>query len=282
MHLLHSAPASQALRGFVRAYAQRVVVPGEDENPIQPVTCSLESILHFEFDEPVGIDYGNGIMGSAYRIAIVGPHTRHGIHLHLNRRIDAFAIFFQPLGLWQLFRIPPGEFPDRWYHGEDLFGCAVEELYEQLAACGSFPMRVRAAERFLLRRASAAAGQTAIQQCATHLFRTGGATGIGEAAHQCGMSLRHFERRFTAEIGIAPKLFSRISRFQMALDARLRMPDESWLAIAHRFGYHDQMHMIRDFVSLGGASPNRLLAQIGDMRPAALTALGRETDVVQA
>jgi AraC-like DNA-binding protein len=281
MHFLHSAPASPSLRGFVRAYAQRVVIP-DGENPIQPVPCSLESILHFEFDEPVEIDYGNGILDSAYRIAIVGPHTRHGIHLHLNRRIDAFAIFFQPLGLWQLFRIPPGEFPNRWYHGEDLLGRAVEELYEQLAACSSFAMRVSAAERFLQRRASTAAGQTAIQRCATHLFRTGGATAIGEVAHQCGLSLRHFERRFTAEIGIAPKLFSRISRFQMALDARLRMPGQSWLSIAHRFGYHDQMHMIRDFESLAGASPNRLLAQLGDMRPAALTALGRETDVVQA
>src|ERR1700744_4052686 len=144
MHCLHSAPASAQLRGFVRAYAQRVVIPG-DEDSVQPVTSSLEPILHFEFDEPVEIEYRNGIRGNAYRISVVGPHKRPGIYLHLNRRIEAFAIFFQPLGLWQLFRVPPREFFDRWYHGEDLFGRAVEELYERLAECRSFTARVNAA-----------------------------------------------------------------------------------------------------------------------------------------
>jgi AraC-like DNA-binding protein len=282
MHFLYSAPASPPLRGFVRAYAQRIVTPG-DEEYVQPVPSSLESILHFELGEPLEIEYEDGLRGNSYPIALVGPHTRHGIHLHFNRRrLEAFAIFFQPLGLWQLFRIPPAEFPDRWYHGEDMFGRAVGELYEQLAECRSFGARVSAAERFLLRRACGAAGQTTIQRCATHLFRTGSSMGISELAHQSGLSLRHFERRFTAEIGIAPKLFSRISRFQRALDTRLHVPRRSWFAIAHDCGYHDQMHMIHEFEALAGASPNRLLAQLGDTRPPALAAAEREGDAVQA
>jgi hypothetical protein len=35
-----------------------------------------------------------------------------------------------------------------------------------------------------------------------------------------------------------------VARFQAALDAKLASPARTWLDIAHRFGYYDQMHML--------------------------------------
>jgi AraC-like DNA-binding protein len=58
----------------------------------------------------------------------------------------------------------------------------------------------------------------------------------------------------------------------MAMDAKVRTPARSWLTIAHEFGYHDQMHMIKDFQMLSGDSPSGILSKWGDMRPEALAA----------
>jgi AraC-like DNA-binding protein len=74
---------------------------------------------------------------------------------------------------------------------------------------------------------------------------------------------------------MTPKLFARIARFQTALDAKLHAPHKSWMSIAHDFGYHDQMHMIRDFEGLSGSSPGRILSELGDTRPPALAASQR-------
>ena len=63
--------------------------------------------------------------------------------------------------------------------------------------------------------------------------------------------LRQFERSFERDVGVSPKSFARIARFQSALDAKLVSPQRTWLDIAHSFGYHDQMHMIHDFEALG-------------------------------
>ena len=52
-----------------------------------------------------------------------------------------------------------------------------------------------------------------------------------------------------------PKLYSRIARFEAALDNKLRSPGKSWLRVAHEFGYHDQMHLIHDFHELSGEAP---------------------------
>jgi hypothetical protein len=58
----------------------------------------------------------------------------------------------------------------------------------------------------------------------------------------------------------------------MAMDAKLTAPSRSWLTIAHDFGYHDQMHMIKDFQTLSGDCPGGILSQLGGMRPEALAA----------
>jgi transcriptional regulator GlxA family with amidase domain len=104
-----------------------------------------------------------------------------------------------------------------------------------------------------------------------HRVQSGFRTGLSDLAHAAGLSPRQCERRFAAEVGMNPKLYDRIVRYQMALDLKLSAPHRTWIGIAHQTGYHDQMHMIKDFQRLSGATPARLLAELGDDRPLALS-----------
>jgi AraC-like DNA-binding protein len=74
------------------------------------------------------------------------------------------------------------------------------------------------------------------------------------------MSIRQFQREFSARFGASPKLFSRIVRFQNALDAKARLT-KSWTDVAHELGYYDQMHMVLDFKEFTGDSPTETLRQ---------------------
>ena len=109
--------------------------------------------------------------------------------------------------------------------------------------------------------------KTLLLKAAQYIHRNNGAVRVEEVANHSGLSLRQFERRFAAEIGFMPKLFARISRFQMAVDTKRSAPSRSWMNVAHHLGYFDQMHMVRDFQSLGGALPGEILTQIGDFQP---------------
>jgi AraC-like DNA-binding protein len=60
-------------------------------------------------------------------------------------------------------------------------------------------------------------------------------------------------------VGVSPKLFARIARFEAALDRMARLPQGSWTEVAHRFGYYDQMHMVHDFSRFTGETPTRTL-----------------------
>jgi len=69
------------------------------------------------------------------------------------------------------------------------------------------------------------------------------------------MTERSLERRFKQAIGISPKLFGRICRFQVSLN-QLRKDNYDKLSdIAYENGYADQSHFIRSFREFAGVSP---------------------------
>jgi transcriptional regulator GlxA family with amidase domain len=90
-----------------------------------------------------------------------------------------------------------------------------------------------------------------------HIARPGVA--IAEIADRVGLSHRRLIELFTAEVGVAPKLFGRLQRFQRAMAIVQKAPSVDWAQLALGCGYCDQSHLIRDFGEFSGFSPAELL-----------------------
>ena len=268
MHLLQSSVPSGELREFVRAYAQRTT-GAFDPEVVQSVPASLEQILEFEFGTPPTVEYWDGTSEPAYRLSLVGAHSYPRASLRLSGGVESFAIFLQPVALCQLFGLPEQHLADRAYHAGDVLGQRAEILWSALAEAPTFMERVRLAELFLLRMPRIAE-PTTIAQVAMETFRGRGRIHVAEMAGRVSLSVRQFERQFEREMGLPPKRFARIARFQGALDAKIVAPSRTWLDVAHSLGYYDQMHLVRDFRNLSGFSPSRLMTQLGDTRPPSL------------
>lgn len=271
MHTLRSAAPSGALNELVRAYAQRTT-DFLDEEREQRVPASLEQIIEFEFGTAPTVDYRDGTSELAHRISLVGAHTFPCASLRLPGGVESFAIFLQPIAVRLLFGLPPLHLADRSFFATDVLGPGLEHLWSRLAGASGFEERVGLAELFLLGRLPQVAERTTIARVAMVAFRGQGRIRVDQMARGVALSTRQFERQFERELGMPPKLFARIARFQGALDAKLVAPGRTWLDIAHGTGYFDQMHLIRDFRRLSGMGPSGLLAQLGDTRPPALAA----------
>jgi AraC-like DNA-binding protein len=81
---------------------------------------------------------------------------------------------------------------------------------------------------------------------------------VGAAAALLGVSPRQLERRFKMRVGISPKYFARIRRFQRVFPAIEE--GSEWVDAAAACGYYDQAHLIRDFRAFAGEPPSHLLA----------------------
>src|SRR5687767_1559031 len=101
-----------------------------------------------------------------------------------------------------------------------------------------------------------------MSEAAVEILSRSGCVRVTELARSAGIGIRQFERRFRYEIGVSPKLYARIARFEAALRLKAAAPAMAWTDIAHALDYYDQMHMVHDFNRLSGDSPSVIGCQL--------------------
>ncbi len=226
---------------------------------LQPVPARSPQILEFMFGTRYQVRRKDREETENVRaVALVGSRTSPSAELILTGNVDAFTIVFLPGAFSMLFGVPAVSLTNGDFDGEDVLGRRITELYARLGEVSAFDDRVRIADAFLTAIRPATGTASAIVRSAHAMIRNNGSIRIREIAHQTGLGVRQFERRFSQEIGISPKLYARIVRFESALRRRAVLPKTPWTDIAHDLGYHDQMHMVHDFTRLSGNSPEAI------------------------
>ena len=87
---------------------------------------------------------------------------------------------------------------------------------------------------------------------------------ILEVTDRVGLSPRWFIQVFREEVGLTPKLFCRVRRFQEVVRLIENREQVEWAEVALGAGYFDQAHFIRDFRAFSGLTPTAYLAQRGE------------------
>jgi AraC-like DNA-binding protein len=114
----------------------------------------------------------------------------------------------------------------------------------------------------VLTRRKAAYRNEEVSKIAYHLITNSNLSGIPLYAAKANMSVRNFERRFLEQVGVSPKSFCRLVRFNSALNFKINNPKTSWTKVAYEFGYYDSMHLIKDFKQFTDSNPTNLLTEI--------------------
>ncbi len=89
---------------------------------------------------------------------------------------------------------------------------------------------------------------------AIHLFREKHLS-VRDCARSAGVSERRLSEVFQEHVGIAPKTWCRIRRFQAATRALHRGMEVRWAELALACGYYDQPHFANDFRAFSGIDP---------------------------
>ncbi len=82
-----------------------------------------------------------------------------------------------------------------------------------------------------------------------------GMVNLDQVASSIGIGLRQAERLFKKVIGVTPKFYSRIIRFNHIFQI-MEAKEESWIRIALQSGYFDQSHFIKNFKEFTGEYPS--------------------------
>jgi AraC-like DNA-binding protein len=138
---------------------------------------------------------------------------------------------------------------------DDLWGAEARHVHERLSEASGPGERLALLESILLARLPRVRGMhPAVAETIgrMHTFHS-----IEAAVGQSGLSHRHFVALFRRAVGLAPKRYARVLRFQSALRAARSGAGAGWVAIANETGYSDQAHFNRDFVEFTGVTPTQ-------------------------
>ena len=78
---------------------------------------------------------------------------------------------------------------------------------------------------------------------------------IGRMNEKIGYSQKHFTEMFRRNIGVTPKSYLKIMRFQKAIRTIDAADNVEWDMIAQDCGFYDQAHFINDFKHFSGFTP---------------------------
>ncbi|HEX8429595.1 helix-turn-helix domain-containing protein [Hymenobacter sp.] len=193
---------------------------------------------------------------------VVGPQVKP-VALQFGLDHLLLCVVFWPGGLHRLLDVPVKELLDVAVEGRALLGSLVGEVETRLAELTDYDTMLATIEAFLLgaQRRRRARPERPLDHLLPVLLPTGRATHPLEhlAAEAC-LSPRQFERSFIERVGLSPKLFARLVRFDQAYRLKASQPTLDWLTVAVRSGYYDYRHLLRDFHEFAGMTPPRLLA----------------------
>ena len=191
-------------------------------------------------------------MNRNHGAVLAGPHARSTVIDTGEQRLLA-AVEFRTGGARHFFSMPMTEVSNQVLPLDDLWRRDGETLRERLLQAPSPASMFAILEEVLLRRLVPETDPAI--QFAIAALQQGAA--VSEVASRLGLSKRTLERRFSSQVGIAPKRFARVRRVQRVLSAVRRSAAPDWCALAARYGYADQAHLIHEFRDVADITPSQ-------------------------
>ena len=192
---------------------------------------------------------------------ISGPHSRFIV---IDTAPDASMIgaHFKPGGAKAFFGAPLHELRNSVIALDAVWNGSARSLREQLLNAPTAAAKFRIFEDALFSRWNRTACRHRAVGYALRRF-TGDPhrVTIGKVTDETGLSAARFIEMFAAEVGMTPKVFCRVRRFQRALTSIQQRRAVIWTEVALDCGYYDQAHFIRDFREFCGLTPGDYLGR---------------------
>lgn len=175
-------------------------------------------------------------------------------------KVGIFSIRFQPAGLQPFIDFPVSDLTQVFVEVSKIWkdGSFLEQA---MALCQNNEERIAVIENFLESKIENAPDNNDIERCVEEIIRSDGMASIENLASELNMGKRHLERKFLSSVGLSLKLFSRIIRFNNALQLIENKDFRNFTNVAHDGGFYDQAHFIKDFKYFTGLNPKQYFSE---------------------
>jgi AraC-like DNA-binding protein len=195
-------------------------------------------------------------------LVICGQQTSY-YDLSLSGKTGMILIVFRPHGVKSFFKFPITELLNENLSLHNLINNEAIELEDKLFNSPNNTQRITLLENFLIKRLITFGEGFAVHnnefERVEHAIKiienSKGQIKAQDIAHEVCWGIKQFERTFSKYVGINPKNYASIVRFQNVIQTKGKNKNSSMFQLAFDNGYFDQSHFIHDFKSLTGICP---------------------------
>jgi AraC-like DNA-binding protein len=218
-------------------------------------TGSAQLVINLKEDRTRTYDPESGTATGTSGTALTGISTRYSLIDTAEQECVA-GVCFRPGGTIPFFPMPAYDLCDAGVPLELVWDrTRADRLREQVLAAGSPTGALDALERAMAGAWKDWAFDPAIEFALRTFAGEPAVATIPVVAGRIGLSSKRLVERFKTAVGVPPKRYCRILRFQRALAFAERGREADWTRIAMDCGYFDQAHFIHDFRSFAGITP---------------------------
>ncbi len=253
-------PTDTRLSEYIFSYGMIEVPQGNTEPLMSPPNGLTGFLIRIKSDADARLEAtinNNNPIG--HQPSYVIGQITYPINGFATGPLTFMVVFFQPLGMYQLFG---GNMNRLANTSMDLFDFLGKEkaaaLMKELLATDDTNYQVDVLNNFFLQ-------QKVIDNCDNEkkvlqiIHEAQGNITIKKIEKSLSISRRTLERYFQEKIGISPKVYAQIFRFKSAVQYLEANPSTTWAELTYDNGFFDQSHMIRYFKEYLQVSPNNLV-----------------------
>ena len=186
------------------------------------------------------------------------------IVIDVLQKTSMIGVHFRPGGAAAFLGMSADELTARVEPTDSIWGAAMIDLRTAILEAHSVDGKFDLLDQFLRERLKVPDRGDGIAYAIRRLTECPEVKGMADLAGELGISQKHFISLFRARVGLAPKKFCRVRRFNKALHEIETNRALDWAGIAAQTGYYDQSHFIRDFHSFSGMNPSAYLTVRGE------------------
>jgi len=181
-------------------------------------------------------------------------------YLQNTGRTGSIAIKLKPAALTQLFGLSMDQFLDKIADLDSLSHPELEKLKQEIEQCvkGGYNRQEQLVKKILdeyFAKLIQTAPENPLEGPLNLIFSSNGLVTVTEMASAAGIGERQLERLFKKYIGLTPKYYARIIRFNYIFQL-IKSKENSWAEIVYQSGYYDQSHFIHNFKAFTGEDPS--------------------------
>lgn len=201
--------------------------------------------------------FGDRIMEMNDYCYLFGQPAKHRLSLSHQSGVDIFGVKFTTTGLYTLTGVDMQHIADAIVPADCIWGREIEWLCEALYEASDVVGMIQVLEQFIQKKLKKRPTLTLHPpfEAALGYMETKCIYSLQDILERTFMSQRTMERYFRTRLGLTPKRYAQICRFNAVKQILDKQPVPNWQEVVYSFGYYDQSHFIKEFKKLSGKTP---------------------------